>query len=126
VCGAGSLTIDLESIAEHDRELGFGCGPLAWRHLPLLSDLAQLQPDQCHRRFITPKMTAAARSFFLKLDAVAYDGCVTGVAHRHNLGEQVMNNSTFYSLILITNSRTRDAPTAKCIQVAPAKEGRNT
>jgi hypothetical protein len=33
---AGSLTIDLEPIAEPHRELSFCRTPLAWRHLPIL------------------------------------------------------------------------------------------
>jgi hypothetical protein len=37
--------IDLEPIAEHDRELRLCCAPLAWEHLPIFRDLAQLWLD---------------------------------------------------------------------------------
>ena len=33
--------LDAEALAEHDSELCPGSGPLAWRHLPLATDLAQ-------------------------------------------------------------------------------------
>src|SRR5580704_15841370 len=35
-------TIDLESIAEHRRELSFGCGPLAWEMTAAAHRAAQL------------------------------------------------------------------------------------
>jgi hypothetical protein len=43
--------LDAEALAEHDSELCPGGGPLAWRHLPLATDLALyvtlVMTDEC-------------------------------------------------------------------------------
>jgi hypothetical protein len=49
-----------EAVAEHDRELGYGGGPLALGTLPIVAHAPQDQIQQFDRRLISREVSAAA------------------------------------------------------------------